>query len=517
MKTKSIYAILLSAFMLTACSDNFLNREPQGETLTENQYRNLEDMLEGTVRGTWSKFYAFADHDEFGVRGIDLATDIFAGDVAMASNSYGWFRTDEQGLTYAYRRTQLWYFYYSIIRSCNLTLALVNEEDIQLKSDMTYQECINAYYYAQLRAIRGWCYANLMKLFVEQDATTTANGIPYYTEEDVDALGAERLPVGDVYARIDQDLSTAILYLSNTNILNNVERESKFEFDADVARLVLAYSYLNRGGAENADLAFRYAVDAINNGKYNILPHNELFSTGFADIKSTNWLWGKDVTVDNETGLGSFFGQVDIHSYSYAWAGDTKSIDDALYGQITAKGWDDRANWFRTVGGFKLVPDRKFYSPAFANSTSVVDRDWLSDDVWMRMELAYLIAAEAALTKTTISTDSAQLFLDAIMSERVIEGKESEYQTYKASLTDVSSLTDAVIYNWRVELWGEGYSLQTLRRIEKTRTLGTNHQYRSGRALTSSSPQFTFQIPSSEYHYNPFLGDEAETSELKQK
>ncbi len=514
MKTKSIYALSLAVVLFTACSDNFLNREPQGETLTENQYKNLDDMLEGTVRGLWSKFYEYSDHSDFGVRSIDLHTDIFAGDVAMASNAYGWYRTDEQGLTYAYERTTIWYFYYNIVRLCNLTLNLVDEETIQLSSDMDKMQAVNAYYYAQLRAIRGWCYANLMKYYVEVGAENTENGIPYYSEQDVDELGAERLLVGDVYARIDQDLSTAVLYLSYPKVLANVTRESKFEFDADVARLVLAYSYLNRGGAENADLAFKYAKDAIDNAKYNILPHSELFSTGFADITSTNWLWGKDVTTDNETALGSFYGQVDIHTYSYAWAGDTKSIDDALYKQITDKGWDDRANWFRNVGSYKLVPDRKFYSPAYANSTSTVDRDWLCDDVWMRMELAYLIGAEAALTRTNISTDTALLYLDAIMSERIIEGKEADYQAYKATLTDVASLTAALIYNWRVEMWGEGYSLQTLRRIEQSRTLGSNHQFRGGNTLNASSPIFTFQIPSSEYHYNPFMG-ESDTKELK--
>jgi hypothetical protein len=58
-------------------------------------------------------------------------------------------------------------------------------------------------------------------------------------------------------------------------------------------------------------------------------------------------------------------------------------------------------------------------------------------------------------------------------------------------------------------MWGEGYSMQVLRRIQKQRTLGTNHLSRANKKIdiTSEKEQFQCQIPTSETRYNPFIGD----------
>lgn len=525
MKTKSIYILGLVALMFSACSDNFLNRQPDGDTMLEETYQSLDDALEGTVRGMWSKFYAYGgEHDEFGVRAIDMYTDIWSGDMAMAKSNYGWFETDERGLTRAYRGGYLWSFYYNIIRSCNKGINAVEAEGgIKLDEIDSEIEYINGYYYAQLLAVRGWCYANLIKYFSEPSAAIDVDNtlaIPVYDENftRVDTLlGAERSTVSDVYTRATEDLMTAIRFLEKTQ--NVVGRESKYELDDDAARVILAYAYLNWGGAEHLDLALSNAKKVIDNGRYNILPHSQLFSTGFADIKSTNWLWGEDVTTDNSTALASFFGQVDIHSYSYAWAGDTKSIDERLYNEIVGMGWDDRANWFRTIGSFKFVPDRKFFSPGYENTTDAnkIDHDWLPDIVWLRMETAYLIAAEASLYCSAPDLNAAAGYLDAIMSERVKEGEEANYQTYLATLASEEDILQSLIYNWRVELWGEGYSLQTLRRLEGTRQLGNNHLSRGGQTLNASTGIFDFEIPTSEVRYNPYITDRMDAEQLTVK
>jgi hypothetical protein len=519
MKRRYLSLLLLSVVLFTACSDSFLSREPDGSTLTKSQYENLDDMLDGTVRGVWPLFYAYGGgHDAFGVRSIDLHTDIFAGDVAMSSSSYGWFRSDEIGQTVANESGSLWSFYFQIIRLCNMAINVVEDNGgFVMNDNLTEQEKINSYNYAQLLSIRSWCYANLLKLFVNPSDVVSDDdyAIPLYDEIDTRAdsvKGNGRSTVGAVYEKLTEDLLFAI---NTFESLPDIGRESKFEFDADVARLVLAYAYINWGGADHYDLAFNYAKQVIDGGHYSILPHSELFTTGFSNVNSNNWLWGKDVTVENTTSLASFFGQVDIHSYSYAMAGDQKSIDSQLYKSIQDKGWDDRANWFRSVAGFKLVPDRKFFS--LQDSVAIGnDRDWLSDDVWMRTELAYLIAAESAIKRTNQSLDTALIYLDAIMSERIKPGQESAYQTYKASLTTESALTDALIYNWRVELWGEGYSLQTLRRIEKSRQLGTNHLTRKNADMSGSDPSLTFIVPTSETRYNRSIGNE-DTRELKRR
>ena len=249
----------------------------------------------------------------------------------------------------------------------------------------------------------------------------------------------------------------------------------------------------------------------IDGGKYPLLPCEELTTTGFSDVTAANWMWGQDVTIETTTALGSFFGQVDIHTYSYAAAGDTKGIDSKLYDEIAAKGWDARVAWFRAGdAAFAYCPDGKFYSPKYKNITALdkVDRDWLCDNVFMRVESAYLIAAEAAWSNGDNAI--AAQYLQQLCDERVITGQESAYNTWVSTLTSTDAVKEAIIYNWRVEMWGEGYSMQMLRRLQKQRTLGTNHLSRSEAVLDITSPageQFQCEIPTSEIRYNPNIGN----------
>ena len=126
------------------------------------------------------------------------------------------------------------------------------------------------------------------------------------------------------------------------------------------------------------------AQTVIANGNYTLMTKSELYETGFADVSAHNWMWGEDVTIENTTGLASFFGQVDIHTYSYAAAGDIKGIDSYLYDQIAATGWDARLGWFRSGSEkFPYCPDGKFFCPKTKDVTALgkVDRNWLCDNV----------------------------------------------------------------------------------------------------------------------------------------
>lgn len=529
-KIQYLFATVVLGLTLTSCGDSFLTQYPEGGTLLEEQFAKLPDNLKGSIMGIYSKLYEYGgDHDSFGLRAIDMYGDIQSGDMAMKSSSYGWFENYERGYFYAYARGYIWSFYYDIINLTNLGTMAIESQAKEILSTMETGEeptetiLMQGYYYGQLLAIRGWAYARLLDFYCNpmdqlEEEMDLEKALPVYTEVEVKkgVLGAPLSTITEVYERVYEDLSMGIELLEYYGQFTS--RNSKLEVNEDVARLMLAYAMLNHGNkdivirtSDNANaytIALEQAAAVINSGKYPVLPQAKLYTTGFADVNAENWLWGQDVTVETTTALASFFGQVDIHSYSYAAAGDTKAIDSNLYDQIVATGWDARAGWFNSGDvKFPYCPNRKFFSPAYKDETELtkVDGEWLCDNVFMRIESAYLIAAEAAYSNGDEAT--AKSYIEQLCNERVTPGKETEYNDWLGTLSG-EALKKAIIYNWRVEMWGEGYGLQTLRRIHKSCKLGTNHLDRGEKdvsVLDESYIQYQCEIPTSETRYNPYL------------
>ena len=355
-KLQYLTVLTVAAVFATSCADSYLDQLPGGSSITESQYKQMDDLIEGSAKGVYVRLYPFSDHDEFGQRSIDMYGDMLCGDMAMSTRNYGWFDTDEQGQTYT-RRSYFWAYYYQIIRHCNRTINMLDEVGrpvLTTKPDTLSEEQYNyGVYYAQALTMRGWAYAGLSRYFMQVGETTTELAFPIYTEEDTKTdsiIGRERATAADVYLRIEEDLTMALQYF---NVYKDWERTNKIEMNADIARIHLAYSYLNKGDYSNA---YKYATEAIANTSHTLLPKDQVLTTGFNDLSNNNWIWGKDVTVQNTTSLGSFFGQCDIYSYSYAAAGDIKGIDMNLYDSIPA--WDIRKGCGTTIMKNSKLPDQ---------------------------------------------------------------------------------------------------------------------------------------------------------------
>lgn len=549
MKTKNII-ILMIAIAITSCSGNFLEQPPYGSTLTQAQYEQLRNTLEASIRGTYTMMYAVSDHDLFGQRGIDLATDLLSGDIALTAYTYGWFYNDESGQTAAARTSYVWSYYYGMLRNINKVINTANRQsDINARiaqhglpnvynekaekyytidgtdtlATYTLQEADIAGYYAQALTMRAYCYSNLIKLYAQTNSQLRGAWedevvCPIYNENNLE----EAQPVAtlkEAYSQVENDLTLAISYFDALE--STYTRASKLTVDGNVARGLLAYSYLNKAvpslpsGRTNYQNALKYAKEVIDKGDFKIIPNANVLTTGFNDVSDNSWMWGQDVVTETAGGLASFFGQVDIHSYSYAWAGDTKAIDENLYKEIPT--FDIRQKWFNDGSKnitFKYCPDGKFFSAKNPTSTldKDIDREWLSDNVFMRIESMYLIAAEASYRLQDY--DSAIVYLRSITDQRVDTAATAaaEYATYVAGL-NATNLLAQIEYNWRVEMWGEGYALQTFRRLSPEtvadvdgRKRGGNHASDAGSAMDATASKFTFQIPSSETSYNPHYG-----------
>ena len=570
MKTiNKIHIVLLLTATLTlgACSESYLDREPIGSTLTETQYQQLSNKLEYALRGLYSMMYEYGDHDVFGQRSIDMYGDLLSGDMALTSQTYGWFYVDESEKTRTERSGYLWSYYYrmlhntnNVIRSVEQATSLVDSVNIYgLPNDgllvinadgdtlHTYTEVDGktAYQYAQALTLRGYIYSGLIRFFtptvahIYNDGGGTINisnypAFPMYDETNLDEVQPLAM-LSDVYNLVETDLATAIAYYEAFD--EAYSRPSKLRADINVARGIFAYYFLNRAYLSHQydvtmplakgplESALKYAKDLIETNEYQIIKNEKLYSTGFNNVDETSWIWGENVTTETSTGLGSFFGQVDIHSYSYAWSGDTKVIDQDLYEAIPS--WDGRKYWFNDGSKnatFKLCPDGKFFSATavgadFSTASDDIDREWLSDNIFMRIESIYLIAAEASYFLG--NQNDAVDFLDAILSERLNpynDDAASEYAAFKATLYDPSVFIQELYRNWRLEMWGEGYGLQTFRRLsylyrdentshaDKDKVYrGANHLFDAGKSIEYTEEIYTMSIPGSELLYNPYL------------
>ncbi len=542
-------AIVASA-VLFSCSDEYLNRYPDGSTISADQYNKLglETRLQGTMRGLYSMIYSDSgsDHDEFGQRSIDLWGDILCGDIAVTNKTYGWLYQDEQMRTVTGRTGYIWSFYYSMIRNTNTAIrdisAACNVRDTVAKYGYPSETTTHTYssdeieyglYLAQTFALRAFAYANLVRWYTPVIGSTnmgnytimTYPAIPVYDETNME--DPQPLSTADeAYRRVFADIEMSIRFFDEFGaayLLENgslYQRETKLGIDGNVARGLAAYAYLNAApyyttvNATTASAyytnAAKYAGEVLASGAFQMISNDKLLTTGFNDVSEPSWMWGQNVTTETAGGLKSWFGQVDIHSYSYAWAGDTKVIDDNLKDEIPL--WDARALWFndgKANSRFKGCPDGKFFSAACPTSTKDddIDREWLSDNIFMRIESMLLIEAEAYYYLNDYASSIAAL--TTLTDQRINQLYpfwSDDYDDFKTQITTPQNLLQAIYYNWRVEMWGEGYGLQTFRRLGieyDERVRGGNHDYNAAGRVRPTDANFNMDIPSSEAIYNP--------------
>ncbi|WCC44414.1 RagB/SusD family nutrient uptake outer membrane protein [Tenacibaculum finnmarkense] len=153
---------------------------------------------------------------------------------------------------------------------------------------------------------------------------------------------------------------------------------------------------------------------------------------GFDDVNINGWIWGADLTTDMNFGLVSWWGQMDVYTYSYQWAGDKKSIDQDLYDAIDAT--DIRKTQFNDNKGTSnhLIPNNKFYhQDKEIGGQQVVTTDY----VFMRISEIYLLSAEMA-AKTGNET-LAKDRLKAIVSKRMRDASYIDALSGKALLDEI--------------------------------------------------------------------------------
>lgn len=483
---KRIFLYIAPIVLLAVgCKKDYLETVPSNAVSEDVLFSKLNTVyaaLDGAVKEQFAYgIGSSTGHDNYGQKSFDLQNDLQGNDMIVHSQGYGWYNANynlvEWGRPQEGRQSDnAWYFYYDVIGQANRMLAIV---DGIADATQDQKDAIKG----QLLGLRAYSYFYLINYFQQTyKGNEDKPGVPLHVESAIENKG--RTPVGEVYEQIVKDLTEA------EPLLTGKARVSKAYIDASViqgfrARVALlmedwatAATYANKA---------RQGYTLLNGSEYAAL-------SAFSSVNTPEWMWGSVIPASEATIYASFFSHMDIRTGGYAALGGQKKITKALYDQI--EDGDVRKTVFRTPGtGTETNPDYnqlKFQVPDINNR-------WQADYLYMRAAEMYLIEAEALARQSQDA--AARNVLEALIQTR--------YPGYSAAGFSGNDLIQEILLQRRIELWGEGFSLMDIKRLNQglSRPTGEgNHgapNFDPGVYTTSpADPRFLMRIPQRELDTN---------------
>ena len=520
-----LFVAFAASAALVGCND--LNMQPVGDTVTEEQKSEVleqnPEMSFAAVTGISSMMDAYNqlggdDHYDFGYPAWLLWSDMRGMDMYSVYSGYNWFLSAEQlsdALPSGYA-IMPWIYCYNTIRASNDLLASLKET---LESDNVSNESL--FSGAQAHAFRAYAYFTLAQMFQFTYVGSQSLGcVPLITEDNMTEAatdGCDVSTVEETYQLILNDLDTAIKYLSTTTTKPSQLLTSK---PNRLVSLATAYGLRARVNLvmNNWSAAAADAQNAIANFSGAPKSIAEASVPTFTSLDETDWMWGVAIAETDRcvtTGICNFPSHMGSFCYGYATAvGAFKWINNNLYAQIPVT--DCRKGWFLDANGksANLTADQQAYvedvtsanqtNPAyiqvkFNSYQGVLDQSVNASDIpLMRVEEMYLILAEA------------QGMQNAAQGAETLVNFVKTYRNPNYSLTVASSeeLQNAVWFQRRIELWGEGFSYYDMMRLKKPlNRVGAGWPSQCNYNIQPTDPVLIFPIPNSEITANKKLNE----------
>lgn len=533
MNNRYFVALLGSAMLLTtSCSD--LDTNPSGSTMSDGQLNEVlaqdPSKLKSEVSGMYANMIEYGAitqwygtgqprHYDFGYASTMMMMDASGQDEPSQVSGYNWYnkplrfvdRTANSETTYF-----IWNQCYKNIKVANDVLKSVDLENL---SDVAKS------YVGQAYAMRAFEYFTLIQIYqFSYKGHEDAAGVPIVTEKtaEAEANNNPRAAVKDVYKQIMDDLNTAIDYLTDS-------RSAKSEINRQVAYGLRARVNLVMQNWSDAAADAKKAAEG-----YTPLSKDAAAAPGFNDVSASNWIWGNIVDESNvivQSGILNFPSMMCSftgNGYSPTYA--CRMINSKLWKEIPStdvrKGWwidenlnspivnpkyvvhqedeDEDGNVVKYLAVYNQTGDEvaditepytnvKFgaYKNQYGNELNACDIPL------MRVEEMILIQAEATAMGGNVEE-----------GKRILENFVRTYRdpSYTCNATTAEGVQDAVWFQRRVELWGEGFSFTDLLRLKKPldRT-GANYEVSVRFKLPAESPIFLYLIPEDEENHNEAL------------
>ncbi|MGM9750611.1 MAG: RagB/SusD family nutrient uptake outer membrane protein [Candidatus Cryptobacteroides sp.] len=474
MKLNRYFTLALSALAFSACVD-FEEAKPQGGTMLASQLQTTNIVAptraEASFNGLFTDlgkpnvFYGSDRADDWGFLMINFSNDAESADLVIADSGYNWFIVCGE---WSSRNANYANPYMRYGNPYNL-ISKVNTFVSSFPEDTDDEKTLNMI--AQARALRAYAYYNLVTDYqFNYQIAKNEPAVPIVTEETTNFTENPRATVAEVYELMLSDLGYAVQILDASTIA----RATKMFINADVAHGLRARVYLTMG---EWDKAYADAQAAAKN--YTPASIEEVSHPSFMDISEHNWLWGYDMTTDMaKYGLvqttSSWLRSFSAEAYAPSCA-VYACINNILYDKIAAtdvrKGWwvdpdlkspllegltwdgaGDVANL--TIPDIKepFIPYTNVKFGCYTCGTTKNDED----TPLMRVEEMILIMAEA-------KAHSNEAEARKILEDFVKQYRDPSYNSNERGL----KLLDEIWFQRRVELWGEGFGMKDVRRLQK--------------------------------------------------
>lgn len=512
--------LAVASMSLVSCND--LDTQPNGYYVTTEQKsdaieKNPELASAGVVgiSATYNQYgsvYGEDYHNDFGWPALLMMLDCIGPDLVSPYTGYNWFSTAgnySYGNNNNYVNNFSWGYAYKVIRSSNDVIKNIDPETTD-KSLMLYA--------AQGYANRAYMYFNLAQLYqYTYKGHETLPCVPIITEENADVAatdGCPRSTVQEVYDQAMSDINKAITMLteSGMGVENIAETGIKRFVSLGVAYGIRARINLVMNKWSDA------AADAASAIQYSgAVPKSiaEASKPTFKSSDESDWMWCVYVQeVDRvvTTGICNWPSHMGSFSYGYASVGAWRCINKLLYDQISES--DCRKGWFLNADGDSnnLNASQKAYAaqygmPAytqvkFAPYNDVLGTSTNANDIpLMRVEEMYLIQAEATAMAGN-PAGGANMLTEFVKNYRD--------PNYTCGETTAEAVQEAVYFQRRIELFGEGFQYFDLLRLNKgldRRGGGWDSRW----VYNVEAPLKPFLIPNSEMEANTQIGANNET------
>ena len=444
------------------------------EALTMAMPAFLTQVDEGILDGNgW--------HAVFGYPAMMMARDLMTGDFGFSTTTYAnhfnfWSHNKSQGDGYLYGQ-YIWNYHYQFIQTANNVVGAVNPETATSEQ---------LGFLGAGHAFRALAYLDAARMyeFLPNDKTSNINvdgnnvlnlTIPIVTNETTsdDARNNPRATREEMVKFILSDLDEAEKYIPNLE-----STYSKTLPDLACVYGLKARLYM---WVEDYTNAKKYARLAIEAASVDPLTKEEGLSVtdGFNSIDP--WMWGGTQTSESRSvtsGIVNFTSWVSNQtSFGYTGTGTGLHViaDKNFCDRIGKNDW--RKLWFQPAEDSDLRAEISYVSasdaetvPAYAslkfrpgegNADNYQVGAAVSVPV-MRVEEMYFIEAEAAA------------HLNAADGKALVESFMNQYRdaNYVCHSTETNDVVEEIVFQKRVELWGEGQTFFDIKRLNYSVTRG---------------------------------------------